>query len=542
MLPAAFICGNVNNRLEGSRISSTTISMRNNGKRRHFTSFSTPLQHPLQHAQPTQQHQSSLLYSSLDQKVKRRQDTIGIRLFMNDPTSSSNDKNDKIDSDNYDNDGSSSNTNPIGSSSSINQQDDDEEEMYYDDNDDYIHVDDDEILNIDEDALLELLEISADQELSIELNEDSDYDDELDEEDDSVIIYEMEQLEQLLQDNELEFLSSIPPPSEQSLSSLSSSISSSISWDNDDDDDDDSTATTPLQSSSTSRETSAKPKLNSKATKPSALEQALLQGVVPAEAGVGSGCLPGDYGFDPLNLATKDYFSRVQNFLLNLFPETDTQNISNSKEEEEEERPSALILRDYREAEIRHGRLAMLAAILWPLQEIVDRFFIPNNLFSDTTVIYGGITLPYISLFMTLCMLLLGYLDIYAASIKDIDTGDAFLPGECFWDPLSILEGAPDSMKRNMQLRELNNGRFAMIAVLSYILQEGITHQPLITLPWNYFLFEPAFEIPAVQAWLDGQFSGATVVTPLIPDELKDELDTIVMTEDYKELVNREQW
>ncbi len=81
--------------------------------------------------------------------------------------------------------------------------------------------------------------------------------------------------------------------------------------------------------------------------------------------------------------------------------------------------------------------------------------------------------------------------------------------GECFWDPLRILDGTSESVKRNMQARELNNGRFAMVAVLSYILQEGITHQPLITLPWNQVLFEPAFEIPAVQAWLDAQFSGA---------------------------------
>eukprot|EP00553_Chaetoceros_curvisetus_P000073 CAMPEP_0204624048 /NCGR_PEP_ID=MMETSP0717-20131115/9807_1 /ASSEMBLY_ACC=CAM_ASM_000666 /TAXON_ID=230516 /ORGANISM="Chaetoceros curvisetus" /LENGTH=190 /DNA_ID=CAMNT_0051639319 /DNA_START=171 /DNA_END=743 /DNA_ORIENTATION=+ len=124
-------------------------------------------------------------------------------------------------------------------------------------------------------------------------------------------------------------------------------------------------------------------------------------------------------------------------------------------------------------------------------------------------MVYGGVTLPFVSLFMTLVMLLLGYLDIYAASIKENDAGDAFLPGECFWDPLRILDGTSESVKRNMQARELNNGRFAMVAVLSYILQEGITHQPLITLPWNQVLFEPAFEIPAVQAWLDAQFSGA---------------------------------
>lgn len=264
--------------------------------------------------------------------------------------------------------------------------------------------------------------------------------------------------------------------------------------------------------------------LGSLSLSPSALEQALMQGVVPASAGVGSNCLPGDFGFDPLGLATKDYFKKVQNFMLGLLPESKSNDKSGTGRNESgaalplstmpvfedfEDRPAALILRDYREIEIRHGRLAMLATILWPLQEITDRLFIPAS-FGDTTMVYGGTTLPFVSLFMTLLMLLLGYLDIYAASIKDADAGDAFLPGECFWDPLRILDGAPDAMKRNMQARELNNGRMAMFAVLSYILQEGIFHQPLITLPWNQVLFEPAFEIPAVQAWLDGQFAGAS--------------------------------
>merc|ERR1719353_1857285 len=42
----------------------------------------------------------------------------------------------------------------------------------------------------------------------------------------------------------------------------------------------------------------------------------------------------GDYGFDPLNLGTEETFV------------------------------------PFREAEIKHGRLAMLAAVAWPLQEI----------------------------------------------------------------------------------------------------------------------------------------------------------------------------
>mmetsp|Transcript_8250 Transcript_8250/g.15426 ORF Transcript_8250/g.15426 Transcript_8250/m.15426 type:complete len:450 (-) Transcript_8250:34-1383(-) len=241
------------------------------------------------------------------------------------------------------------------------------------------------------------------------------------------------------------------------------------------------------------------------------LERVLMGGVVPADAGVGSEKLPADFGFDPLELSTKDYFKQVQNFVLNFFPE------SNKRPEQEPEggaamptagfvgeeaRPPALILRDYREAEIRHGRLAMLAAVIWPLQEILDRLFIPNS-FGSTTVIYGGPTLPYLPLIMTFLMLNLGYLDIYSSEIKKNESGDAFLPGECFWDPLCILEGTPDSMKRNMQEREILNGRAAMIAVAAYIFEEAMTHQPIVSLPTNALLFEPAYQVPFIQQWLD---------------------------------------
>jgi hypothetical protein len=253
------------------------------------------------------------------------------------------------------------------------------------------------------------------------------------------------------------------------------------------------------------------------------LEKALMRGVVPVEAGVGSGILPGDYGFDPLELSTKDYFKAIQNFILSLLPETKSSNededeggmamptFSSSSsgfmhdESKNEQRPPALILRDYREAEIRHGRLAMLAATLWPLQEILDRIMIPDT-FGSMTMIYGGPTLPLFPLIMTFFMLNLGYLDIYSSEIKVNESGDAFLPGECFWDPLCILEGAPDTMKRNMQEREILNGRAAMIAVASFIFEEMMTHRPIVEIPTNALLFEPAYQVPEIQQWLDMQF------------------------------------
>jgi len=251
------------------------------------------------------------------------------------------------------------------------------------------------------------------------------------------------------------------------------------------------------------------------------LERALMEGVVPADAGVGSGMLPGDEGFDPLGLSTKDYFNQIQSFILGLFPE---RKAKEPVEEEgaamptigfvgQDERPPALILRDYRECEIRHGRLAMLAAVIWPLQEILDRIFIPNS-FGSTTVIYGGPTMPFLPLIMTFLMLNLGYLDVYSSEIKEKESGDAFLPGECFWDPIKILQGASDSTKRNMQEREILNGRAAMIAVAAYIFEETMTHKPIIQLPTNALLFEPAYQIPFIQEWLDMQFGQFEYVGP----------------------------
>jgi light-harvesting complex I chlorophyll a/b binding protein 1 len=228
------------------------------------------------------------------------------------------------------------------------------------------------------------------------------------------------------------------------------------------------------------------------------LEKALLEGVVPVSADVGSECLPGDWGFDPLNFASRDYILCFQYNVLQNLPGAE-------KEPPPPPRPSALILRDYREAEIRHGRLAMLAAIFWPLQEMLDRLLLDEDQFG--TIVYDTVTLPYFPLLMTLIMMLLGYLDIFAKQIQEQDNiGDAFLPGDCFWDPLKILQGAPPSMKRNMQERELFNGRMAMLAVAAYLFEELASGVPIIEIEGNQLLFVPAYEIPFIQEWLDAQF------------------------------------
>jgi light-harvesting complex I chlorophyll a/b binding protein 1 len=249
------------------------------------------------------------------------------------------------------------------------------------------------------------------------------------------------------------------------------------------------------------------------------LERALLQGVVPVTTTIGSECIPGDFGFDPLGLADRDLFLPTQQFILNLLPRSRWDDFHDATAEKDFQnlspkqllpRPKPLVLRDYRECEIRHGRICMLAATIWPLQEMLDRWILPPEEFGPLLSFTPSVTttLPYFPLFMTACLLLLGYLDVYSQAIKDMDRlGEAFLPGDCFWDPLRILDGSSDRTKRIMQERELFNGRAAMMAVMAYSLEELVTKKPFIELDRNALLLEPAYQVPFIQKWLDDLFA-----------------------------------
>ncbi|EKX35732.1 hypothetical protein GUITHDRAFT_155406 [Guillardia theta CCMP2712] len=52
---------------------------------------------------------------------------------------------------------------------------------------------------------------------------------------------------------------------------------------------------------------------------------------------------------------------------------------------------------------------------------------------------------------------------------------DNYLPGDLGFDPLNIYRGLDNKGKRDMQLKELNNGRLAMIAITGYAFNEAAT-------------------------------------------------------------------
>jgi len=121
-----------------------------------------------------------------------------------------------------------------------------------------------------------------------------------------------------------------------------------------------------------------------------------------------------------------------------------------------------------REAELKHGRLAMLASIILPLTEqFTDRLGI--HFFQDNPdLIQVGLTFMFASEFLSMIR---GWEN---PLIKPFALKEDYQPGNLGFN----TEITEYSMGVNMD-KELNNGRLAMIGVLGMMVQELVTHQQL---------------------------------------------------------------
>jgi len=140
----------------------------------------------------------------------------------------------------------------------------------------------------------------------------------------------------------------------------------------------------------------------------------------------------------------------------------------------------------YRESELTHGRVAMLASA----GMLVGEHF--NPLFG------GSITGPAINQFQQVpdnfwipLTAVIALCELYRArtgwnnpfSGEDMWTCRAdYLPGDLGYDPLGLKPNTPGALLE-MQNKELNNGRLAMIGVAGMIAQELVT-QDTIPLPF----------------------------------------------------------
>ena len=161
------------------------------------------------------------------------------------------------------------------------------------------------------------------------------------------------------------------------------------------------------------------------------------------------GTLAGDVGFDPLGFA------------------------KNSDD-----------LMKYREAEIKHSRLAMLAAAGWPISELFDSkiantFGLAPLVQSDDrapSLLNGGLA-KVSPVYWIACLAGAAAIDLYGISraSKKAD----YTPGDLGFDPLGFFP--KDKEGQNwFQLAEIKNGRLAMIAITAFAFQEFVSHVGVI--------------------------------------------------------------
>lgn len=158
------------------------------------------------------------------------------------------------------------------------------------------------------------------------------------------------------------------------------------------------------------------------------------------------GTYAGDVGFDPLNFArgTGELFS-------------------------------------YREAEIKHGRLAMLAAAGWPLSEVFDKP-IANSLGLSPLLdsqdrvpspLNGGLG-KVSPLYWVAVLALTAAVDVYGT----LKAGDAlksgYTPGDLGFDPFGLLP-EDENGKQRMKLAEIKHARLAMVAIVGFAVQEYVS-------------------------------------------------------------------
>lgn len=161
------------------------------------------------------------------------------------------------------------------------------------------------------------------------------------------------------------------------------------------------------------------------------------------------GSLVGDVGFDPLG------FAKTKEDLMN-----------------------------YREAEIKHARLAMLAAAGWPLSELFDAKIATTlglNPIVDATdrapsLLNGG--LGQVSpIYWLICIA--GAAAIEFIGIKNAKSNPGYTPGNLGFDPLGMMPKDEAGQER-MQLAELKNGRLSMIAITAFAVQEFVSKTGVI--------------------------------------------------------------
>mmetsp|Transcript_31756 Transcript_31756/g.43329 ORF Transcript_31756/g.43329 Transcript_31756/m.43329 type:complete len:205 (+) Transcript_31756:50-664(+) len=120
-----------------------------------------------------------------------------------------------------------------------------------------------------------------------------------------------------------------------------------------------------------------------------------------------------------------------------------------------------------REAELKHGRIAMLATLGFVATEFIK---LPGDVHSVSPVAAHGAAVA--SGAMVQILALVSALEaVSVVAVKQMLEGSGRQPGEYGFDPLNFSNGKSDAVKADLQLKELENGRLAMVAFSGIVTQ-----------------------------------------------------------------------
>merc|ERR1719359_74884 len=124
----------------------------------------------------------------------------------------------------------------------------------------------------------------------------------------------------------------------------------------------------------------------------------------------------------------------------------------------------------YREAEVKHARLAMLAAFGWPISEVTNFGGLLTGDGRAPSLLNGGLG-EVNGVYWGAVVALAVYWEAQGLD-KQFGKKSDYLPGMLGFDPLGA-----DSP--GMRKAEITNGRVAMIAITAYALEEALTRQAI---------------------------------------------------------------
>jgi hypothetical protein len=134
-------------------------------------------------------------------------------------------------------------------------------------------------------------------------------------------------------------------------------------------------------------------------------------------------------------------------------------------------------IRFYREVEVKHGRVAMLAALGYPVAEVFHPLF-GGQIDGPSFSAFQQTPLQTFWPAVVFTIAVIEVLSILPAfedpNVEGWAMKTTHSPGDLGFDPLGLKPTDALALKE-MQSKELNNGRLAMIAIAGMVVQEGVT-------------------------------------------------------------------